>query len=210
MQIQQTAIPPKEQSSAFQNKGVNTETAVKSGPKMASETATESSSQKGEQTMYLKVLSRLENMIQKGELPEKALEGFLKAVNARLKEASAQDKKVVLSTPEAKALEIMKFEDFSEKIQAGLEEQESSSKTLALLKQPKFVEIMNGQENPSSAVYGPNGKTASAQKPATEAQPPHPGTAADPKQAIAALKSMQTDAQIAGAASNVKPPITAA
>ena len=78
--------------------------------------------------MYLKVLSRLENMIQKDELPEKALDGFMKAVKARLEEASAQDKKMVLSTPEAKALEIMKVEEFAEKIEDGLEDADTAPK----------------------------------------------------------------------------------
>lgn len=198
MQIQQSPIT--EQAPTFQNKAASTLAPGKNGMPASSPEKGSLSSSKGsdEKSMYLKVVSRLENLLQKEALPEKALKGFMKAVNARLQAAAAPDKKMVLNTPEAKALEIGKIEDFSEKIKEGLEGEENSSKVLALLKQPKFVELMNGQTKSATPVYGPDGKAAAMKKvPEVKiASSDLSGIGTDPKQALAALKSMQMEPKI--------------
>ena len=196
MQIQHTPSPIKEHASTLQKKAPTSDNGKGQAPSLEKSAGLASPKDSQEQSTYLKVVSRLEHMLQKEALPEKALKGFLKAVNARLESATAHDKKMVLNTPEAKALEIVKVAEFVEKIEEGLEAQENVPKVLALLKQPKFIEMMNGQSQASAPVYGPDGKAAASHKKSPEAKIPHPetsGVGTDPKQALAALKSMQTE-----------------
>ena len=219
MQVNNRAVSTKDPSVALQNQAVKSGKPATAEQKNATtDKIAESSQQKStEQTStYLKVLSRLENMIQKDELPDMALESFTKAVTSRLEEASAQDKKVVLNSEEAKALEIENTDDIPELIEEGLEDEDQAEKIFALLKQPKFVELMNGKENQDPQTYNANGKsapekTAPGNATATPTKPPtasKPEVGANAQQAIQTLKALQSGKT--GPASGQNPSITAA
>ncbi len=217
MQVHNTAVSSKDQALVSQNKEIKSGKPTLVGEKNASpEKATESSQQKTtEQTSaYLKVLSRLENMIKQDELPDKAIESFTKAITTRLEEASDQEKKLLLNSTEAKALEIKNVKDIPEMIEAGLEDQDSVEKIFALLKQPQFVELMNGEEKQAPQTYGPDGKPATPDKAdnSASAQVMSKGAPKEgeinSKQAMQMLKAMQ--AAKTATSSETKQSITAA
>ncbi|MBF0280299.1 MAG: hypothetical protein HQM13_21050 [SAR324 cluster bacterium] len=219
MQVQNTAVSSKDQPLASQNKEIKTAKPAIAGKKdVSAEKAAESPPQKtSEQTStYLKVLSRLENMIKKDELPDKAVESFTKAVTTRLKEADDQEKKVLLGTVEAKALKIKNVDDIPKMIEDGLEDDGQMAKVFALLKQPQFVELMNGEDNQSSQTYGPNGKSAVSDKADKNqaATPPGSKVAGNEgegikNQAMQAIKAVQA-AKAGGSPAGSKQAITEA
>ncbi|MBF0288492.1 MAG: hypothetical protein HQM14_11805 [SAR324 cluster bacterium] len=207
MQVQNTVVSTKDQAAASLNKEVKTGKSVqaeqnKNGP----EKAASLTDQKAEEqtSAYLKVLSRLENLINKDELPEKALEGFTKALAVRLEEAKEDDRKLIAGLPEAKAFEIKTANEIPGKIQESLEDKDTAAKAFALLKNPKFVELMEKKEDQSSSTYGPDGKTqgtvtkdnkADSSKGMATNQKAE--TAVNNKQALAAIKAAQNSSSSA-------------
>lgn len=226
MQVQSGGVPtPNKPNIPIKPEVAAEKAAPATGPSAASASNVQVAGQKpagaAEPSGYLKVLSRLENMHQKGELPEGAVENFLKAVTKRLEEGSEADKKSMVQTPEAKALEIKDVGEVVEKLEKGFEDKANSGKVFALLKQSTFVEMMNGKETKGNQTYGANGQpaansagptaqasvNATAQAPiankaaasspnAAEAKTGEPvkKAAASPQQAIAAMKAMQAQA----------------
>ena len=223
MQVQSAAIPKMDQPLTSQRKEVNsakTEQAQNKAttPKQVSDAKEQMETEKT--SVYLKVLSRLENMHKNDELPEMALENFMKAVNQRLEETSDSDKKILINSQEAKDLSIKKFEDIKEKITEGLDTDEDAIKVFALLKQPHFVKLMEGEDNQPSKTYGPDGQSPDgkantiAKKEVQSKQPMEAQGAIEKietgnnvKQAIETLKSMQSNAN--SPLANQKPTIAA-
>ncbi len=218
MQVQNTVVSTKDQANASHNKEVKTgkvdqaEQQKKSIEKVAASTEQKTAEQT---SMYLKVLSRLENMIKKEELPEKALEGFTKAIAVRLEEAKESDRKLIAGLAEAKAFEVKTASEIPEKIQEGLEDKETATKVFALLKHPKFVELMEKKNEQSSKTYGPDGKQQGVVTKDNQADPAKElaasqkvETALNNKQAIAAIKAAQNSSN--AIASTAKKAIAAA
>ncbi len=222
MQVQNSAVPTTmERPNSAANKEVHSGKAEKAGhPSAGAEKAEQSAGKaKTENTSsYLKVLSRLENMLEKEDMPEKALEVFANAVKKRLDDAKEPDKKGVINLPEAKALELEKLDQVPEKIQESLKNKEGSEKLLSLLKHPKFVELMKDPQEQAPKTYGPQGQPAANK---AKAAVPNQGAEiansnAAPNPAMAKLKAMQANAaqqvaaQNAASATPVKQTIAAA
>jgi len=97
--------------------------------------------------VYLKVLSRMENMLSLGEVPTIAVEGFNRAIKNRTAEMSDQEKTSLLKLPAAKVMGLENLEDLPDQIAEGMKDVKGSKKVLNLLKQPQFVKLMSNQGN---------------------------------------------------------------
>ena len=128
-------------------------------------------------SVYLKVLSRLEGMAQKGDVPEKAAEGFTQALKTRIGEISEQDRKSVMLLAEMKPLNLKSLDELAEKVKEALQQKDPQKleTVLKLLKNSKFVELMDGKADQAPKTYSrPPGAPAAAPKmdEATSQPPP--------------------------------------
>ena len=104
---------------------------------------------------YAKVLSRIENIEGDPALKEKAVEIFSSAIERRLKEVTDQEREQILNLDAVEELEIEKVEDLTPKIKEGLLNDEKKEETLALLKNPKFMEFMQDKPSNDAKTYSP-------------------------------------------------------
>lgn len=102
---------------------------------------------------YMKVLSRVEHLIQEKKLEDHAIDTFTNAIHHRLQNLSEKEHKVLLALQEVKALEVENIEQLFTNIGKELKAEETPEKALALLKHPKFVELMNPEKSPKT--YSP-------------------------------------------------------
>ena len=95
---------------------------------------------------YLKVLSRIENLLTHDALPEEAVKGFVGAVKKQLESLNEPEIKEILELPEAKKLELDDIEDLPDSIGEMLLERQDIPELLNLLKQPRFAMMMLSKE----------------------------------------------------------------
>lgn len=170
MQVQNKAASPSiEKKSADVKKEVKSEKTNKTTAKEANISKTENTEGKktDEQTSaYLKVVSRIENTLKKeeGELPEVAVEGFANAVKTRLEDLSDDEKKTIFKLKEIKPLKLEDIEQLPDKIKTSLKDKKSADTILALLKQPKFAELMDSNSKNPPKTYSPKNVAANAQQ----------------------------------------------
>jgi len=162
MQVQNKPVPMMEKNAVAQKKDAKTEktTTTESQGSAQASNSKEAQSTKEQTSTYLKVISRLEKVLkEKGSAPEKAIKGFAKAIEIRLKEMQDQEKKSILLIPEAKAMEIKSLEDLPEKVETALMEKtpEGREKVLELLKQPQFAELMDSKKEKAQTYEPPKG-----------------------------------------------------
>ena len=105
------------------------------------------------ETTYMKVLSRVEHLIQEKKLEDHAIDTFTNAIDHRIQNLSEKEQKVLLALEEVKALEVENIEQLFSNIGKELKAEETPEKALALLKHPKFVELMNPEKSPKT--YSP-------------------------------------------------------
>ncbi len=161
MQVQAQTVQPR-----LEQRTVKSEEAQVKKPQV--NTAQAQGSEKGEKTeqtsAYAKVLSRIENIEGDPALKEKAVDIFSAAIERRLKEVTDQEREQILELDAVEDLDIEKVEDFAPKIKEGLLNDETKEETLALLKNPKFMEFM--QDKPK-ATYSPQSNETAKDQPAT-------------------------------------------
>ncbi|MGK5092803.1 hypothetical protein WDW89_12410 [Deltaproteobacteria bacterium TL4] len=164
MQVQNNAVPNTEQKSISANKNVKPDkTDLPSNQNVNQGQNAEVPKEKTAEervSVYLKVVSRLEGFMEQGELPTKAIEGFTKAIRKRLEDLGEQDKKTIANLPEFKqsgAESLDKLPDFLEK---KLNHRELDEAVLALLKQPKFAELMGAKPTSQTSTYSPKDMVA--------------------------------------------------
>ena len=70
------------------------------------EQGTEKGAAQNETSQYLKVLSRVENLLIQKKLPDAAIEGFAGAVKKQIDAMSETDRQMLMKLPELKILEL--------------------------------------------------------------------------------------------------------
>ena len=142
-QEQASALRPKTEAPvpATQAQGV-----VKAEENKDSATKIDNSAASDKTSKYLKVLSRIENLLTQDALPEAAIKGFVGAVKKQLESLNELEIKEILELPEAKKLELDDIEDLPDSIGEMLLEREDIPELLNLLKQPRFATMMLSKE----------------------------------------------------------------
>ena len=126
---------------------INTKTpAVKSEEKATAVKGAE----RNETSQYLKVLSRIENLLIQDKLPEAAVEGFVGAIKKQIDLINEADRQMLLKLPEVTKLDLKNLDDLPEMIKNNLRNESKLPVLLKLLRQPKFAVLMQTDGKPAA------------------------------------------------------------
>jgi hypothetical protein len=156
MQVTAKTIPDKQSSleRQIQNKENHAVTSSKAqGIKKAENLVAANGAEHNETSQYLKVLSRIENMLIQEKLPDAAIEGFVGAVKKQLEAIGEADSQMLLKLPEAVELELKNVDELPELIKNKIRDQSKTPELLKLLRQPKFVDLMRIDSKPAAQTY---------------------------------------------------------
>jgi len=156
MQVTAKTIPDKQTGleRQIQNKENHTVTSSKAQGKKTTEKLVDANGvERNETSQYLKVLSRIENLLIQEKLPDAAIEGFVGAVKKQLDAMSEADSQMLLKLPEAVELELKNVDELPELIKNEIRDQSKTPALLKLLRQPKFADLMRTDSKPASQTY---------------------------------------------------------
>ena len=95
--------------------------------------------ERNETSQYLKVLSRIENLLIQDKLPEAAVEGFVGAIKKQIDLINEADRQMLLKLPEVTKLDLKNLDDLPEMIKNNLRNESKLPALLKVLRQPKFA-----------------------------------------------------------------------
>ena len=133
MQVTQNSITEKQ--TVLERQVRSKEIPASNSPSIHSPKFDEHRSEKGaaqnETSQYLKVLSRVENLLIQDKLPDAAIEGFAGAVKNQIDAMTEEDRQMLMKLPELKMLELDDLDDIPEMIKNDIRNED---KNAALLK----------------------------------------------------------------------------
>ena len=126
-------------------------------PSVQSTKLEEHGSEKGaaqnETSQYLKVLSRVENLLIQKKLPDSAIEGFAGAVKKQIDAMSEADRQMLLKLPEMKTLELNDLDDIPEMIKNNIKNEEKNTALIKFLRLQEFADLMRTDNKPTLKTY---------------------------------------------------------
>jgi hypothetical protein len=169
MQVTAKTIPDKQTGleRQIQQKEKQAVTGSKAqGVKTAEKLVDANGAERNETSQYLKVLSRIENLLIQEKLPDAAIDGFVGAIKKQLEAMSEADNQMLLKLPEAVELELKNVDELPELIKNEIRDQSKTPALLKLLRQPKFADLMRTDSKPAAQTY-----TAQSAQPSVSAVP---------------------------------------
>jgi len=169
MQVTAKTIPDKQTGleRQIQQKEKQAVTGSKAqGVKTAEKLIDANGAERNETSQYLKVLSRIENLLIQEKLPDAAIDGFVGAIKKQLAAMSEADNQMLLKLPEAVELELKNVDELPELIKNEIRDQSKTPALLKLLRQPKFADLMRTDSKPAAQTY-----TAQSAQPSVSAVP---------------------------------------
>ena len=109
--------------------------------------------ERNETSQYLKVLSRIENLLIQDKLPEAAVEGFVGAIKKQIDLINEADRQMLLKLPEVTKLDLKNLDDLPEMIKNNLRNESKLPALLKVLRQPKFAVLMRTDGKPAPKTY---------------------------------------------------------
>ena len=129
-------------------------------PSIQSPKIEEQGSEKGatqnETSQYSKVLSRVENLLIQGKLPDAAIEGFAGAVKNQIDVMTEADRQMLMKLPELKMLELDDLDDIPEMIKNDIRNEDKNTALLKFLRVPEFADLMRTDNKPAPKTYTAN------------------------------------------------------
>ena len=125
--------------------------------------------ERNETSQYLKVLSRIENLLIQDKLPEAAVEGFVGAIKKQIDLINEADRQMLLKLPEVTKLGLKNLDDLPEMIKNNLRNESKLPALLKVLRHPKFAVLMRTDGKPAPKTY-----TAQSTQLPTPAKSPAP------------------------------------
>ena len=125
--------------------------------------------ERNETSQYLKVLSRIENLLIQDKLPEAAVEGFVGAIKKQIDLINEADRQMLLKLPEVTKLDLKNLDDLPEMIKNNLRNESKLPALLKVLRHPKFAVLMRTDGKPAPKTY-----TAQSTQLPTPAKSPAP------------------------------------
>ena len=98
------------------------------------EHGSEKGAAQNETSQYLKVLSRVENLLIQDKLPEAAIEGFAGAVKNQIDAMTEEERQMLMKLPEIKMLELDNLDDIPEMIKNDIRNEHKSTALLKFLR----------------------------------------------------------------------------
>ena len=106
-----------------------------------------------ETSQYLKVLSRVENLLIQDKLPDAAIEGFAVAVKNQIDAMTKEDRQMLMKLPELKMLELDDLDDIPEMIKNDIRNEDKNTALLKFLRIPEFADLMRTDNKPAPKTY---------------------------------------------------------
>ena len=155
MQVTQNSITEKQ--TVLERQVRSKEIPVPSGPSIQSPKIREQGLDKGaaqnETSQYLKVLSRVENLLIQDKLPDAAIEGFAGAVKNQIDAMTEEERQMLMKLPELKMLELDDLDDIPEMIKNDIRNEHKSTALLKFLRIPEFANLMLTDNKPTLKTY---------------------------------------------------------
>ena len=117
------------------------------------EHGSEKVSAQNETSQYLKVLSRVENLLIQDKLPDAAIEGFAGAVKNQIDAMTEADRQMLMKIPEVETLELKDLDDIPEMIKNDIRNEDKNPALLKFLRIPEFAELMRTDNKPAPKTY---------------------------------------------------------
>ena len=155
MQVTQNSITEKQ--NVLERQVRSKEIPTPNGPSIQSPKIEEHGSDKGaaqnETSQYLKVLSRVENLLIQDKLPDAAIEGFAGAVKNQIDAMTEDDRQMLMKLPELKILELDDLDDIPEMIKNDIRNEDKYTALLKFLRVPEFADLMRTDNKPAPKTY---------------------------------------------------------
>ena len=120
------------------------------------EHGSEKGAAQNETSQYLKVLSRVENLLIQDKLPDAAIEGFAGAVKNQIDVMTEEDRQMLMKLPELKILELDDLDDIPEMIKNDIKNEDKNTALLKFLRVPEFADLMRTDNKPAPKTYTAN------------------------------------------------------
>ena len=155
MKVSSNPIPEKQTGLERQlrSKEISSTTSHSLNSPKLEEHGSEKGAAKNETSQYLKVLSRVENLLIQNKLPDAAIEGFAGAVKNQIDAMSEENKQMLMKLPELKILELNDLDDIPDMIKNDIKNEEKSVALLKLLRVPEFADLMKTENKTDPKTY---------------------------------------------------------
>ena len=158
MQVTQNSITEKQ--TVLERQVRSKEVPAPNSPSIQSPKIEEHGSDKGaaqnETSQYLKVLSRVENLLIQDKLPDAAIEGFAGAVKNQIDAMTEEDRQMLMKLPELKMLDLDDLDDIPEMIKNDIRNEDKNTALLKFLRVPEFADLMRTNNKPAPKTYTAN------------------------------------------------------
>ena len=158
--MQVTSNPITEKQTVLERQVRSKEIPAPNSPSIQSSKIEEHGSDKGaaqnETSQYLKVLSRVENLLIQDKLPDAAIEGFAGAVKNQIDAMTEEDRQMLMKLPELKMLELDDLDDIPEMIKNDIRNEDKNAVLLKFLRVPEFADLMRADKKPAPKTYTVN------------------------------------------------------
>ena len=155
--MQVTSNPIPEKQTGLERQVKSKEKPVPNSHLIQSPKFDEHGSEKGaaqnETSQYLKVLSRVENLLIQNKLPDAAIEGFAGAVKNQIDAMTEADRQMLMKLPELKMLNLDDLDDIPEMIKSDIRNGDKNTALLKFLRIPEFAELMLTDNKPAPKTY---------------------------------------------------------
>ena len=155
--MQVTSNPITEKQNVLERQLRSKEIPASNSPSIQSPKIEEHGSDKGaaqnETSQYLKVLSRVENLLIQDKLPDAAIEGFAGAVKNQIDAMTEEDRQMLMKLPELKMLELDDLDDIPEMIKNDIRNEDKNTVLLKFLRVPEFADLMRADNKPAPKTY---------------------------------------------------------
>jgi len=155
MQVRSNSIPEKQ--TGLERQVISKKIPVSNSLSIQSPKFEEHGSEKGaaqnETSQYLKVLSRVENLLIQNKLPDAAIEGFAGAVKKQIDAMTEADRQMLMKLPELKMLELGDLDDIPEMIKNDIRNEDKNTTLLKFLRIPEFADLMRTDNKPAPKTY---------------------------------------------------------
>ena len=155
--MQVTSNPITEKQNVLERQLRSKEIPTSNSPSIQSSKIEEHGFDKGsaqnETSQYLKVLSRVENLLIQDKLPDAAIEGFAGAVKNQIDAMTEADRQMLMKIPEVKTLELKDLDDIPEMIKNDIRNEDKNTALLKFLRVPEFADLMRTDKKPTPKTY---------------------------------------------------------
>ena len=158
MQVTPNTIPDKQTGLERQirSKGISASNSPSINSPKFDEQRSEKGATQNETSQYLKVLSRVENLLIQDKLPDAAIEGFAGAVKNQIDAMTEEERQMLMKLPELKELELDDLDDVPEMIKNDIRNEDKSTALLKFLRVPEFADLMRTDNKPGPKTYTAN------------------------------------------------------